>query len=67
MDEKDRCKKCKGERIVDNEKMIEVPLEKGVPEDKDYCFYGEGDEIVFYQDNIYKSSLGLWLGISISE
>ena len=46
MDEKDRCKKCKGERIIDNEKVVEVPLEKGVPEDKDYCFYGDGDEIV---------------------
>lgn len=45
MDDKDRCKKCKGDRIVDNEKLIEVPLEKGVPEEKDYCFYCEGDEI----------------------
>ncbi len=49
MDEKDRCKKCKGERILDNEKVIEVPLEKGVPDEKDYCFYGEGDEIVIDQ------------------
>lgn len=34
--EKDRCKKCKGNKVVDNEKTIEIPLEKGVPEEHDY-------------------------------
>lgn len=53
MDEKDRCKKCKGKKIVDNEKIVEVPLEKGVPEDKDYCFYGEGDEIVRFLNILF--------------
>jgi DnaJ family protein A protein 2 len=45
MSEKDRCKKCKGQRVVDQEKTIEVPLEKGVPDEHDYVFYGESDEI----------------------
>jgi DnaJ family protein A protein 2 len=31
---------------MDNEKTIEVPLEKGVPDEHDYVFYGESDEIV---------------------
>lgn len=26
--------------------MVEVPLEKGVPDEHDYVFYGESDEIV---------------------
>lgn len=30
---------------MDNEKKIEVPLEKGVPDEHDYAFYGEGDEL----------------------
>lgn len=29
---------------MDKEKTIEVPLEKGVPDNHDYVFYGEGDE-----------------------
>lgn len=44
MAEKDRCKECKGEKVLDKEKTIEVPLEKGVPDNHDYVFYGEGDE-----------------------
>jgi len=44
MDEKDRCKKCKGEKVLDVEKIVEVPLEKGVPDEHDYTFYGESDE-----------------------
>ncbi len=46
MDEKDRCKKCKGQRVMDIEKLVEVPLEKGVPDEHDYTFYGESDELV---------------------
>jgi len=46
MDEKDRCKKCKGNRVADQDKVIEVPLEKGVPDEHDYTFYGESDEMV---------------------
>ena len=32
--------------MVDKEKVLEVPLERGVPDEHDYVFYGEGDEIV---------------------
>lgn len=34
--EKERCKKCKGNKVVENEKVIEIPLEKGVPDEHDY-------------------------------
>lgn len=47
MEEKDRCKKCKGQKVADVEKNVEVPLEKGVPDEHDYTFYGESDEMVF--------------------
>ena len=52
MDEKDRCKKCKGVRVVDVEKVVEVPLEKGVPDEHDYTFYGESDEMVYTKTQI---------------
>ncbi|CAD8057724.1 unnamed protein product [Paramecium primaurelia] len=42
--EKDRCKKCHGNKVIDVEKIVEIPLEKGVPEEHDYQFYGESDE-----------------------
>ena len=44
MTEKDRCKGCKAEKVVDNEKVIEVPIDKGVPDKHPYTFSGEGDE-----------------------
>lgn len=34
-DPKDKCTVCKGEKIKDVEKVVEVPIEKGVPEDKE--------------------------------
>ena len=34
--EKDRCKKCNGNKVIDVEKIVEIPLEKGVPEEHDY-------------------------------
>jgi DnaJ family protein A protein 2 len=46
MQEKDRCPLCKGEKVKDVEKIVEVPLEKGVPDEHDYVFYGESDEMV---------------------
>lgn len=44
MDEADRCKTCSGNKIVDNEKKMDVPLEPGVPHEFSYKFTGEADE-----------------------
>jgi len=44
MAEKDRCKYCKGQKIVDNVKLIEVGLQPGVPHEYDYVFAGDADE-----------------------
>jgi len=44
-DEKDRCTVCKGEKIKDVEKTLEIPIEKGVPNEKTILFAGEGNEV----------------------
>jgi len=44
MSEKDKCKVCKGIKIADETKELEVALEPGVPEDHDYILSGESDE-----------------------
>lgn len=51
---------------MDSEKIVEVPLEKGVPEEHDYVFYGESDEIVKLFVTVYLFiSLELWQEIYI--
>lgn len=45
--EKDRCKKCKGEKIVQVNVTLDVPIEKGLPEKSVIQMHGEGDEMVF--------------------
>lgn len=42
--EKDRCKKCKGEKTVREQKMLEVHIEKGMREGQRITFHGEADE-----------------------
>jgi len=44
-DEKDRCQVCKGEKIKDVEKVLEIPIEKGIPDEKTILFAGEGNEM----------------------
>lgn len=44
-DEKDRCTVCKGEKIKDVEKILEIPIEKGIPDEKTILFAGEGNEV----------------------
>lgn len=43
-EEKDLCKKCKGKKVIDVPKLIQVTLEPGVYHEYDYIVYGEGDE-----------------------
>jgi len=44
MDEKDKCKVCKGNKLADNVKELEVAIEPGVPDCHDYILSGESDE-----------------------
>jgi hypothetical protein len=67
MNDKDKCTQCKGEKVKDVEKVIEVPLEKGVPDEHDYVFYGESDELVVLNFKNNRSSLESWQEIFMSE
>lgn len=44
MDEKDKCKKCNGKKIMDQKKTLEVAVEAGVPDKHDIIMHSEGDE-----------------------
>jgi len=44
-DEKKRCRVCKGEKIKQEDKKLEVPIEVGAPNEHHVVFSGEGDEI----------------------
>jgi DnaJ family protein A protein 2 len=44
VDDKDKCKQCKGIKVVDDKKIMEVAIEPGVPNDHDYIFHGDSDE-----------------------
>jgi len=41
MKEADRCKNCKGEKVIEVEKNLEVHIESGCPNEHDYIFTGE--------------------------
>jgi len=42
--EKDRCKKCKGEKVTKEKKRLEVQIEPGMPNDHHILLHGEGDQ-----------------------
>ncbi|MDR3737216.1 MAG: zinc finger domain-containing protein [Acidobacteriaceae bacterium] len=44
--EEDKCQKCKGEKMQEEQKEFEVKLDPGVPDNHVYTFAGEGNEIV---------------------
>ena len=48
MKEEDRCKNCKGEKVLEVEKMLEVAVEAGCPNEHDYIFTGENNEYVLF-------------------
>eukprot|EP00824_Muranothrix_gubernata_P008144 TRINITY_DN2040_c0_g1_i1.p1 TRINITY_DN2040_c0_g1~~TRINITY_DN2040_c0_g1_i1.p1 ORF type:complete len:428 (-),score=90.70 TRINITY_DN2040_c0_g1_i1:125-1345(-) len=44
VNEKDKCKKCKGVGVMDDVKVIELTVDKGTPDGEVYIQHGEGDE-----------------------
>ena len=46
--EKDKCPNCKGEKIVQDKKVLEVHVEKGMQNGQKITFPGEADEAVIY-------------------
>jgi DnaJ family protein A protein 2 len=43
--ETDKCKECKGHKVAQEKKMLEVDIDKGAPDGKRYVFAGESDEV----------------------
>ena len=43
--EKDKCQGCKGQKVSQIKKVLEVHLDKGAPDGKRYVFAGESDEV----------------------
>ncbi|KRZ39551.1 DnaJ -like protein subfamily A member 1, partial [Trichinella pseudospiralis] len=41
---KDRCKECNAQKVIRQKKIIEVHVDKGIPDGKKIIFYGEGDQ-----------------------
>ena len=44
INEKDKCKTCQGKKVSKEKKVLEVEVEKGAPNEKQYVFSGEADE-----------------------
>lgn len=44
MKEKDRCKECKGKKIVNERKVLQVHIDKGMQDGQRITFSGEGDQ-----------------------
>ena len=45
IEEKNKCKTCKGAKIIEKEKILEVAVEKGIPNESPITLNGEGDEM----------------------
>lgn len=46
INDKDRCPQCKGEKVVQEKKVLEVVVEKGMQNGQKITFPGEADEAV---------------------
>ncbi len=44
--EKDRCKRCKGKKLVDEKKVMELFIEKGMRDGEKIVLKGQADEVV---------------------
>ncbi|XP_065913503.1 dnaJ homolog subfamily A member 2-like isoform X2 [Dysidea avara] len=44
--EKDRCKTCKGQKFVDEEKKLEVPIDKGMKNEQKIPFRNQADQML---------------------
>jgi hypothetical protein len=46
INEKDKCGQCKGQKVVQDKKVLEVYVEKGMQHGQKITFEGEADEAV---------------------
>lgn len=57
--EADKCKECKGKKVVKDKKILQVYIEQGMQHGQKITFAGESDEAVIHQKylliNMYKA------------
>ena len=71
INEKDRCKECKGKKVTNETKILEVHVDKGMKDGQKITFRGEGDQLVSrlgYSENPDMSVTGIscvkcWLSL----
>lgn len=51
INDKDRCPQCKGDKVVQEKKVLEVVVEKGMQNNQKITFPGEADEAVCSDDS----------------
>lgn len=65
MNERDRCNTCKGKKVVNETKILEVPVDKGMKDGKKIYFRGEGDQLVIIVDDNITLDLSLFYYVCI--
>lgn len=45
IEESSRCKKCKGKKVMKDQKVFDITVDKGSPHGEKHVLHGEGDEI----------------------
>lgn len=67
MREKDRCKKCKGAKVVNEKKVMEIFIEKGMRNGEKIPMKGEADQLVRMGQTWIRFDRQAWISIFRSQ
>ena len=54
INDRDKCKSCKGKKVTSESKILEVHVDKGMKDGQKIPFRGEGDQLVRYLQSSFK-------------